>query len=414
MVDGHDVRQPQCFDRFHCTGADCEDTCCIGWEVLVDRETYEKYQGLPSHRIADVALSTLVDINPARSSARNYAIFRLQGSRCPALHQGLCSIQQTLGEPFIPDLCSTYPRVLNAIGGALERSFHLSCPEAARLILNDPDAMVLEERREEGLPHRAGSVTLVAGDTDSRLHQIRTLVIEVIRERSLPLWQRIVSLGIAVDRLAGLDTARAVAVLEDHLGNLRQGVFHDTLGRWQGDPAFQLETVLELVVTRIGSDHTAPRFIECYSDFMRGLAWTPDCGMEELAARYYLFSKSYFLPFVHRNQHLLENYLIHYIFRTIFPYRRNLPDQKFAIDSGRESLRHAFLLLSVHYAIVRSVLIGMAAQYRDHFTVDCVVKLVQSYAKAFLHSSTFEEAAIDYLEKNAADPAGNIAALVMD
>src|ERR1035438_6884142 len=136
MVDGHNVRQPQCFDRFHCTSADCEDTCCIGWEVLVDRETYEKYQGLPSHRIGDVALSTLVDSNPARSSVRNYARFRLQGSRCPALHQGLCSIQQTLGEPFIPDLCSTYPRVLNAIGGALERSFHLSCPEAARLLLS--------------------------------------------------------------------------------------------------------------------------------------------------------------------------------------------------------------------------------------------------------------------------------------
>src|ERR1035441_5255384 len=128
MVDGHNVRQPQCFDRFHCPGADCEDTCCIGWEVLVDRQTYEKYQGLLSHLIPAIPLTTAVEINQARSLPRNYASFRLQGSRCPALHQGLCSIQQTLGEPYIPDLCSPYPRGPDQNSGGLGGGFPLSPP----------------------------------------------------------------------------------------------------------------------------------------------------------------------------------------------------------------------------------------------------------------------------------------------
>ena len=103
-------------------------------------------------------------------------------------------------------------------------------------------------------------------------------------------------------------------------------VCFNTLARQKGDPAFQLETVLELVVTRLESDYAAPRFIECYSDFMRGLAWTPDSTMEELTARYYLSSQTSFLPFARRNEHLLENYsLINYIFRTVFPYRCKLP-----------------------------------------------------------------------------------------
>lgn len=414
MLNLHRVRQPQYFDRFRCIAADCEDTCCNGWEILVDRGTYEKYQNAPARQIADKALSSLVEINPARSSESDYAKFRLEPAGCPALHQGLCSVHGTLGESYIPDLCSTYPRVLTAIGGAVERSLHLSCPEAARIVLSDPDAMVIHERVEEGLPHRSGSVKLIAGDPEDRMYQVRSLVIQVIRERSLPLWQRIVSLGFAMEKLADVDTARAVEVLEDHLSQLRQGSFREALARQEGDAAFQLETVLELVVIRIESDYTAPRFIECYRDFMRGLAWRPDAPTEELAARRSMASRSYLLPFLSRNEHLLENYLINYIFRTIFPYRRKLPDQKFALDSSRESLRNALLLLSIHYTIVRTLLIGMAALYKDKLTMDHAIKLVQSYSKAFLHVSSFENLAVEYLEKAVEDPAGKIAALVMD
>ena len=414
MADVYLVRQPQCFDRFHCTGADCEDTCCTGWEILVDQEHYEKYQTLSGQPIAGKALSSLVEISPARSSSRDYARFRLEELRCPALHLGLCSIQQTLGEPYIPDLCSTYPRVLTVIGRAVEKSFHLSCPEAARLVLTDPDAMVLHERMEEGLPHRSGSVTHVAGDPDDRLYQVRTLVAEVIRERSLPLWQRIVSLGIALDRLAGVDTTRAIAVLKDHLRDLRQGWLHETLASQKSDPQFQLETVFKLIVARIQSDYTAPRFLECFRDFMHGLAWTGESTMGELTARYCLSSQSFFLVFVRQNEHVLENYLVNYIFRTVFPYRCKLPDQKFAIESTRESLRNVFLLLAVHYAIIRTLLIGIAALYKDNLRVDHAIKLVQSYSKVFLHSSSFEQATIEYLHNNIDAPASKIAALIMD
>src|SRR5580700_2344665 len=169
------VRQPKSFDRFRCIAADCEDTCCVGWGIPVDQATYQKYINLPAHRIADKALSSLVEINPATSSPGDFAKFRLDGARCPALHNNLCSIQHTLGEPYLPDLCSKYPRVLNLVGNVVERSLHLSCPEAARLVLNDPEAMVFHERTEERLLHPSGSLNLVADDPDDCLVRIRTL-----------------------------------------------------------------------------------------------------------------------------------------------------------------------------------------------------------------------------------------------
>jgi hypothetical protein len=63
---------------------------------------------------------------------------------------------------------------------------------------------------------------------------------------------------------------------------------------------------------------------------------------------------------------------------------------------------------------VRTLLIGAAALYKDSLSVDHAVKLVQSYSKAFLHSSSFEMVAIEYLEKNVGDPSGRIGALVME
>jgi len=407
------VRQPRSFDRFHCIGADGEDTCCIGWGIVVDQETYQKYQNLPAHRIANKSLSSLVEINPARSSAGDYAKLRMEGARCPALQEDLCAIQQTLGEPYLPDLCSKYPRVLNVVGGAVEKSLHLSCPEAARLVLNDPEGMAFDERMQE-LSHRSNSLSLVADDPSDLLYRVRTLLIEVIQDRSFPLWQRIVSLGLATERLAGVDMARAVPVLEDFLRNLRRGSFDGALKSLKADPAFQLETVLDLVVARIGSDYTAPRFLECYKEFMLGLAWTPQTSMEELTARYSLSSRGYFLSFVRRHEHMLENYLVNYIFRTVFPYRSRLPEQKFAIDSSRESIGHSFVLLGVHYAIIRTLLIGMAALYKENLNIEHAVRLVQSYSKAFLHSISFEAAAIEYLEKNVGEPARRVAELVMD
>jgi lysine-N-methylase len=411
MLDGHGLRmeieaegprvsrQTEAFARFRCIGADCEDTCCAGWGIPVDRETYDKYLGLAEQRIGDKLLSNLVEINPTGSSAGEYARFRLEEARCPALQEGLCGIQKSLGEPYLPDLCRKYPRVLNVVGGVVEGSLHLSCPEAARLVLAHPGGVMIHD-----VP---SSATFVADG----LYEVRSLLIAWIRERSLPLWQRIVTLGFAVDRIGGVEMAEAPAVLEKVLISFRNG---STVSALPTDSAYQLETVLDLVVRRIGTDYTPARFLDCYKDFMVGLVWTPECTMEELTARYSLSFKRYFLPFLRGHEHLFENYLANYIFRTVFPYRSRLPDQKFALDSGTISMRHSFVILAVHYAILRTILIGMAALHKQHLSINHAVKLVQSYSRAFLHDRSFESAAMEYLEKNAGYPMSKLAQLIMD
>lgn len=398
------VRQPQYFERFRCLGSDCEDTCCDGWGILVDRETFDKYQNPLIQRIPGEALSSLVEINPTGTSTVDYAKFRLDGTRCPALEGGLCSIQQTLGESYIADLCSSFPRVLNATSDAIEMSLHTSCPEAARLILLDPEAMAIREFAEEELPYRSGSVTMIGDAPGDRLNQTRTFAMEIIQDRSRPLWQRIVSFGFATGNL----------VLEDHLRDLRSGAFDDRLNGQQPAPSLQIEMVLELIVARLGSDYTPPRFLECYREFMRGLEWTAESSMDDLTVRYRSANRDYLLPFIQSHPHLLENFLSNYLFRTYFPWRRRKPRQSPAIDRSAAGMTDAFLLLAVHYAIIHTLMIGMAAFHREKFSTELAVKLVQSYSKAFLHSSSFDDMALEFLGKNPETPLRKAAILVMD
>lgn len=39
-------RKPQFYDNFHCIAGDCPDTCCAGWQILIDQESLEKYSSV--------------------------------------------------------------------------------------------------------------------------------------------------------------------------------------------------------------------------------------------------------------------------------------------------------------------------------------------------------------------------------
>ncbi len=413
------VLQPQYFERFRCIGAECEDTCCDGWGILVDRQTYDKYQNVQAPNPGQTALRDLVEINPASCSSSDFARIRLAGTRCPALSEGLCSIQQGLGESWLSDKCSSYPRVLTRLQGKIERSLHLSCPEAARLVLTDPEAMLFQESTVDEPPHRPGAVSSIDVGFSDEMHSSRALIVKIVKERNRPLPARLESLGRAVNTFAGLDPKEAPAILQDHLQQLQRGASNQAPSDQApadgaARAAMQFETVLEMVVARIGAGYTSPRFLECYGEFMSGLGWTGESTMDELASRYRFLVQNRYMPFELRCPYLFENYLINHVFRTFFPYGRRSPDQKVLIDSSEKSIRDAFALMVTYYAIVRTILAGMSGLRGSDLTVDRAVKLVQSCARVFEHSSSAAADLLDFLARQPGDLIGNIAILVAD
>jgi lysine-N-methylase len=72
-----------------------------------------------------------------------------EANQCPLLSEDrLCRIQAEFGEPFLSHTCATYPRVIHSIGDIRETALTLSCPEAARLVLLNPDLPALDRRAQ--------------------------------------------------------------------------------------------------------------------------------------------------------------------------------------------------------------------------------------------------------------------------
>lgn len=418
------IVQPRYYDAFGCIGADCEDTCCDGWGVTIDRNTYDKYQQCSDPELRP-RLNELITINYTDAPDDDYASIKLSESQCPFLSERLCSIQKKLGEDYLSDTCAIYPRMINRVGDVLERTLDLSCPEATRLVLLDPHPLELLETANQIGSFRMGTPR-VPGVPNASYHgrayphflDIRSLIATILQRRTYPLWKRLVIIGHLCDKLsemAAMNNDHDIpALMRGYLHAINSGSFDELLSKCRVQPSAQLVTVLELIVSRITSDFTGRRFLDCYQDFMNGLQWTPESALGAVARRYADAYTDYYAPFVSQNQYLMERYLVNYVYKNLFPLGRLEVNRKCGLHHAGNSISLQCMLMVAYYAIIRTVLIGMATLHKAAFGIDHVVKVIQSGTKAFQHSASFPAQAIEILTRHGTKNGASMAVLVQD
>lgn len=405
------VLQPHHFKAFRCIGSECEDTCCIGWIVDVDKSTYDKYQVCSDPELGP-SLHTLITINERSSNDDDYGRIVSKGA-CPFLSEGLCSIQQRLGEQYLSNMCATYPRVVNRVDEVWQRSLDLSCPEAARVALLNPTPMEFDE-----LEYTDGSIRLgnfpsldISSLKDSPepyrfFRDVRRLVIGLLQNRSYPVWKRLFMLGCLCEKLDEIGNRdNALSIVQKYLDRLDHGALDEALAKCPANPATQLAVVLELIVARISSDYNPRSFLDCYKQFMDGIQWTSESTMEEIGARFAEAYAQHYISFMSNQEYILEHYLVNYVHRTLFPL--GLPERNRRIYHERvSSIAAQYMLMIVYYAITQTLLIGMAGFHKVDFGAGQIIRLIQSSTKTFDHSLTYPGRAIQMLaDKNMTTPA---------
>jgi len=201
---------PRYVARFRCVGASCEDTCCAGWSVHIDKKTYKAYRNQTHEALKPVVAAMQRIDNPADPTMYGVLPVAGLGGDCPALQNGMCAIQANIGTSYLPDTCDTFPRLNRNVNGQVEQSLTLSCPEAARLALLSEDAFDFIEAPvsvREGTVYRAATVM---GMTNDVMNELRIFSMNLMRTRELALWQRLALLGTfceALDRDRGNDAA---------------------------------------------------------------------------------------------------------------------------------------------------------------------------------------------------------------
>ena len=194
---------PRFVERFRCIGASCEDTCCSGWTVYVDKKTYKAYRK-ESGPALERMMANMTRLDGGGEDAYGAITAVGQEQRCPALQDGMCSVQTHLGESYLSDTCHNYPRTNRSVHGQVEQSITLSCPEAARLALLAEDAFDFIEAPVQ-LRHAAMlGVGPHFGVSPALMAETRIFCLNLLRSRELSLWQRLALLGAFCDTLSAL------------------------------------------------------------------------------------------------------------------------------------------------------------------------------------------------------------------
>lgn len=137
--------KPDFYDRFACTADRCPDTCCAGWQIMIDEDSLEKYGEVPGS--FGKRLRNSIDWEEG--------CFYQYDRRCAFLNErNLCDLYLALGEEGFCDTCRNYPRHTEEFEGLREYSLSLSCPVAAEMILSRqgmPGFIIQEDEEEDEL-----------------------------------------------------------------------------------------------------------------------------------------------------------------------------------------------------------------------------------------------------------------------
>ncbi|MGG7143231.1 flagellin lysine-N-methylase [Clostridium nigeriense] len=174
------IRTPDYFNEFKCIADRCEDTCCAGWGIVIDNESYEKYISMKG-KFGEELRSKIINDDGDN-------IFLLKGDRCSFLNESnLCDIYSNLGSDGLCYTCRQYPRYLEEFGNLREVGISLSCPEASRIILGKKEKVKfqLAENNEE-----VNSYNDINPNIYMNLMQCRKIVFDILQDREKELKYR--------------------------------------------------------------------------------------------------------------------------------------------------------------------------------------------------------------------------------
>lgn len=134
---------PDYYPSFQCIADKCEDTCCAGWQIVIDRETLKKYTKIKG----DFRKRMLRSVDWFQGTFKQD-----KDKRCAFLNErNLCDLYLSQGEGGFCKTCREYPRHTEEFEGIREITLSISCPEVARILMNrmEPVSFLNYEREGE-------------------------------------------------------------------------------------------------------------------------------------------------------------------------------------------------------------------------------------------------------------------------
>lgn len=390
------IRKANYLKDFRCIGGICQDNCCIGWSVEIDRKTFAAYGKFKDPMLKKLIREKIYENEEFYDEKVDFALVELEeDKRCPFLNgENLCRIQAKMGEAHLSNVCATYPRMTNEINGVLECSATISCPEIARLILGSRERLTFEEEEGEVPGRNIISISLETRSTGiipsiQHLLELRNFTINVLQQREFLLSERIVFLGLFFRQIqSDMDTNKGKGVAEvihRFQRKLNEGKLKKEIGNGEINRTLQFE-----VLMKISEQLNDSREIDSmeYLSFMREFKEGVGAGKEKQhkAERYEFAYANFYEPFMKNREDMLENYLVNYVFQSLFPACESI------------NTFEAYEKLVHRYSLIQFYLVGIAG-YRKGLEERTVIEFIQVFSKALEHNYQYFEKFSQYMNK---------------
>lgn len=367
---------PKYMLTFKCIGSSCIDTCCAGWDINIDEDTYKKYTNCTGELKKIVQGKFRENKNSDDYLNRGFMILK-EHNKCPFLNDNLlCDIHGGVGEENLCITCKRFPRVYNIIDDIYEKSGLASCPEICTKAFLNKDKMefveIEESVDESAIEIRRIVDTEVFQESDSLIQyfwDIRVNSINIMQNRNFSIEERLSILKYFYNKIEEYYNEKDFDLLEEFLDEYSEGnIYLDylkTLDLNEGNE-FYLSLVDEELIKNIKS----VRLKECVKEYKKGILKVNDIVK-------YINDEKSILNSIEKYSYILENYLVNQIFKDLIPFNKG------------ESLNLSINVLINSYRIIKAYIIGISLNNKE-INEDLIIRVIQSLSKDIEHNKVFK------------------------
>ena len=175
------VTKPNRDADFRCLASDCPDTCCAGWEIVVDDESADRFRAMEDG-MGKRLRQALVTVDGETQLKRR------PDGRCVLLNdRSLCDLYALYGEDALCRTCRLHPRFVADYGARREVMPGLSCPAWIETYLLDTEKVTfVTEETDDPITY-----TDIDAGWFFQLYRARAAALKTVQDRSLTINNRL-------------------------------------------------------------------------------------------------------------------------------------------------------------------------------------------------------------------------------
>lgn len=385
-------KYPKYLKEFRCIGEECEDSCCIGWDIDIDKITFRQYYKVKDQEMKKMFQKNVHNNEYCQAPDVDYGKVKLKkDKRCPFLDEcNYCIIQSKLGEEYLSNVCTSFPRILNKIDGYYEMSLDVSCPEAARILLLKEEGIEFEENEETLGKHIISSEI----DTKSKdfknlpikyFKEIRDLSIKIIKNRKFDLNKRLYILGEFINELEEelkYNYENVSKFIKDYDINSVKDPYEKDEFSYLLQVDFFKKTMKYL---NILNEVDSLSFKDYTKEVMTGFNFEDD-NISKYANVYIEAFEEYSKEYMIKNSFIFENYLVNFIYNYMFPFSEN------------QSVFDGYIMLLMRYSFIRFYLVGKYIVNKNDSKEE-IVRFIQIFSKSIGHHRNYLVNLLKYIKE---------------